>query len=226
MSRTQYLFQDSSRVYKQAKDLATGLRQLFKSDGVWFAEAAAILESNGLSLLQHDEQWQSGIDLAKQHVDAIAHVVDPRIAIPALLEAVDDFYYRDASWRVDAPICGSAMKATLAVIWPNQWKIASDKSAGKLYRLVSAVMAWQQLIINYDSFRVLKFRDVRFTPSGFEYEHERDVDVLMQWNAMASPYGQTQRTVEHSKAVIFDNPQAFSRAVSLVLSGEKPSEIK
>jgi hypothetical protein len=227
MTRDNFLFKDSSRIYKQANALARGLRCSMSGDSKWFSDAAQLLASHGLLSLQSDEQWLRAIEYTKQRLDSIACTIDARIAIPALLEAVDDFYYRDTKWKKEVPICGSAMKTSIAMIWPNhQAQAAIDKSASQLQKLVFAVMAWEQLVASYEHHKVFKFESVEFHPRGFSHSRERDKVLLAQWNAMASPYGQTQRTLEHSKSVVFKNPRAFSDAVTRMLEGEKSSNIE
>ncbi|MBV4466038.1 hypothetical protein KVG95_22220 [Pseudomonas sp. SWRI79] len=227
MTRDNFLFKDSSRIYKQANELARGLRCSISGDSEWFSDAAQLLASHGLLALQNDEQWLRAIEYTKQRLDSIACTIDTRIAIPALLEAVDDFYYRDTNWKKEVPICGSAMKTSIAMIWPNrQAQTAVDKSAAQLQKLVFAAMAWEQLVASYEHHKVFRFESVEFHPRGFSHSSERYKVLLAQWNAMASPYGETQRTLEHSKSVIFENPRAFSDAVTRVLEGEKSSDIE
>lgn len=227
MTRDNFLFKDSSRVYKQANELARGLRCSISGDSEWFSDAAQLLTSHELLSLKTDEQWLRAIEYAKQRLDSIACTIDTRIAIPALLEAVDDFYYRDTSWKEEVPICGSAMKTSISMIWPNrQAQTAVDKSAAQLQKLVFAAMAWEQLVASYEHHKVFRFESVEFHARGFSHTSKRDKVLLAQWNAMVSPYGETQRTLEHSKSVIFENPRAFSDAVTRVLEGEKSSEIE
>lgn len=227
MSREKYIFKDSSRIYKQADELAFALRHRVCSDTEWFSEATLLLEPHGLLNFQSDEQWLEAIAKIKQHAESIALTIDPRIAIPALLESVDSFYYGETNWKQEVPICGSALKATIAMIWPNhRVQSAIDKSAATLHKLVSAVMAWQQLVGNHEHFSAFEFNSVKFHSKGFSLSSERDRIIMDQWNAMAAPCGQTQRTIEHSQAVIFKNPKEFSEAVSRVLSGEKSKSIE
>ncbi|SDU40554.1 MULTISPECIES: hypothetical protein [Pseudomonas fluorescens group] len=227
MARDKYVFKDSSRIYKQACDLALVLRSSINGATEWFSEAVQELESRGLNSLHDDNQWLQAIDFARQRVNSIASSIDPRIAIPALLQAVDDFYYHDKNWKHEVPICGSAMKTSIAEIWPNRnVQTAVNRSAAQLVKLVSAVMAWEQLTGSYEHYKVFGFGPVTFQSKGFEYSSDRDREVLDHWNAMALPYGTNQRTLAQSKAVILESPKEFCDAVSLVLKGQKPSSIK
>ena len=227
MTRDKYVFKDSSRIYKQASDLVLVLRSSIKGSTEWFSEVVQVLKSRGLNSLHDDDQWLQAIDYARQHVNLVASSIDPRIAIPALLQAVDDFYYHDEDWKHEVPICGSAMKASIAMIWPNRnFQTAVNKSAAQLLKLVRAVMAWEQLTGNYEHYKVFGFGPVTFHPKGFEYSNDRDREVLDHWNAMALPYGTNQRTLAQSKAVIFQSPTKFCEAVSCVLTGQNPISIK
>jgi hypothetical protein len=227
MDRNKYLFKDSSRIYKQASELARSLRNSISNRTDWFSDAAQMLESHGLLSLQNDDQWLRAIDHAKQQANAIACKIDPRIAIPALLEAVDDFYYRDTNWKQEIPIFGSAMKASIALIWPNlRVQTAVDKSTTQLRNLVFATMAVEQLAGSYEQFKIFGFNSVKFSASGFSYSSERDQKVMGRWNSMAAPCGATQRTIEQSKSIIYGNPRAFSKAISHILEGEKSSQIE
>jgi hypothetical protein len=227
MARDKYVFKDSSRIYKQACDLALVLRNSINGTTEWFSEVVQELESLGLNSLYNDSQWHQAIDLTRTRVNAIASSIDPRIAIPALLQAVDDFYYHDKNWKHEVPICGSAMKASIAMIWPNRnVQTAVNKSAAHLLKLVSAVMAWEQLTLSYEHSKVFGFGPVTLQSQGFGHSSDRDRKVLDEWNAMALPYGTNQRTLAQSKAVIFRSPKEFCEAVSLVLKGQKSSTIE
>ncbi|MBH3393391.1 hypothetical protein [Pseudomonas monteilii] len=227
MARDKYIFKDSSRIYKQAYDLALVLRSSINGTTEWFSEVVQELKAHGLNSLHDENQWVQAIDLARQRVEAIASVIDPRIAIPALLQAADDFYYGDNSWRHEVPICGGAMKTSIAMIWPNRnVQTAVNKSSTNLVKLVLAVMAWEQLTGSYEHYKIFGFGPVIFQPKGFGHSSFRDSHVLDQWNAMAMPYGTTQRTLAQSKDVILRSPQEFREAVSLVLKGQKSSSIK
>ena len=210
----------------QANQLALSLRDKICGNTEWFSEATLLLAPHGLLHLQSNEQWLEAIALTKQHIDSIASTIDPRIAIPALMESIDIFYYEDTNWKQEIPICGTALKATIAAIWLNhRVQSATDKSAGQLHKLVMAVMAWQQLISNHEHFNAFTFSPVKFHPKGFSLSCEKDKKAMYQWNVMNEPRGGTQRTIEHSKAVIFKDPKRFSDAVSRVLSGEKSNSI-
>ena len=227
MSRDNFFFKDSSRIYRQANELAKFLRQGIRDGDEWFSDVTKLLALNGLDSLGNDEERKRAVELAWEHAKSIAGTIDPRIAIPALLESVDDFYYRDTSWKQEVPICGSALKSSIAMIWPNiQSQFAVDKSADRLLKLVYAVMAWEQLVGNEEHCSVFGFGPVTLNSTGFSYSSERDETLMAQWNEMASPYGAAQRTLEHSKQVIFRDPHAFSEAVTRVLNGERSSTIE
>jgi len=228
MTREQYPFQASSRIYKQARELAAGLRTAsIAGHRHCFSGVADSLVAQGLGVLQTDEQWQLAIECVKRDLDALACRIDPRIAIPALIDAVDDFYYGQEDWRKAVPYCGSSLKTTISFIWPNRNEpLAVDRSAAQLLNLINAVIAWEQLSEMYDRSRVLQFQSVSLKSHGFEFSEKGDQARLGQWNAMAAPYGQNQRTLEHSKAVIWKDPLRFSQAVSLVLSGQDSKTIE
>lgn len=228
MAREQYPFQASSRLYKQARELADKLRKAsIAGSRHCFSRTADSLAAQGLGLLQTDEQWQSAIGWAKKDLDALACRIDPRLAIPALIEAVDDFYYGQKSWRKKVPWCGSSLKTTIALIWPNRKEpLAVDRSAAQLLNLVNAVIAWEQLREIYESSRVFNFQAVSLKSHGFAFSDKADQVLLGQWNTMAAPYGENQRTLEHSKAVIWKDLLRFSQAVSLVLSGRDSTTIE
>jgi len=60
MARDKYVFKDSSRIYKQACDLALVLRSSINGATEWFSEAVQELESRGLNSLHDDNQWLHG----------------------------------------------------------------------------------------------------------------------------------------------------------------------
>lgn len=227
MKRERFLFKESSRVYRQATALALNLRQRFRQNESWFGETAKLLAAHGLTTLQNDQEWRRAIEYAKNNLDSIASTIDPRIAVPALIEAVDDFYYRDPSWREDLSICGSALKVSIAMIWPNRrLHVAVDRSSSKLQSLVVSAMAWQQLVDGYEKFQVFERESVRIEPYGLVLPSEKDEFLRQEWNEMAASYGASQRTLEQSKAVIYRDPLAFSKAVSRVLNGEKSNAVE
>ncbi|MCQ4306746.1 hypothetical protein NA645_01955 [Pseudomonas stutzeri] len=227
MARDKYIFKDSSRVYKQACAMAGRLRNSINGSSDWFSEAAQALDMKGLTSLHCESQWVQAIELAKSRVDLIAASIDPRIAVPALLQAVDEFYYIDGEWRKEVPFCGSAIKASIAMIWPNRSvQAAIDKSAAQVIRLVSAVMAWEQLVAAYEQYKVFRFDPVTFHRKGFRFSSDRDNKLRADWNDMARPCGINQRTLEQSKAVIFRAPGKFYDAVKEVLAGREPNTIQ
>lgn len=163
MARDKYLFKDSSRIYKQAYDLAFVLRSSINGTTEWFSELVQELETRGLNVRHDDSQWLQAVDFARQRVNTIASSNDSRIEIPSLFQAVDDFFHHHQSWNYEVPIADSAMRFSIAMIWPNRSvQTEINKSSEYLIRLVSAVVAWEQSTGGYECYKVFEFGHLIF----------------------------------------------------------------
>lgn len=227
MSRNDFLFSRSARLYQQSEDLSSYVLSTFLDDDHGpFDETVKVLASKRLVRLDSEAAYVKAADAAWHHLLGVASALDPRIVIPGLLETIEQYYYGPDQARREVIWLGTAMKVAVAVVWPNRKKVyANIKAHAQVRRLVAAAGAWEQLNLRSDQARVLNFGAAEVTPYGVRLEREEDQGISDAWNDFASQRGLAHRTLEHSTDVIWKSNGSFMDAVASVLAGEKPSQI-
>ncbi len=221
------MFAQSARLYQQSESLADFLLATFQHDAAPFAETHALLAKAGAARLEDEAARRHAAQLAWQHLVAVGGALDARSAIPALLEAVERFYYADDNAIInEAPWLGTAMKLAIALIWANRRVVtAGVKAHAQVRRLVAAAGAWEQLKLYDDKARALELGVGEFMPDGVESVSRDDALVRLAWNASASKRGLAHRTLNDSINVIWQDPGAFLDGVAQVLDGVEPARI-
>jgi hypothetical protein len=216
------MFSDSSRLYRQAYDSSQLL--IDECSRAPFAAAVAYLRSKRLDRLDDQPTRVAAVAASKSYMNATAAAIDPRLAIPVLMEAAERFYYVAPELQDRLPWLGTSLKTAIAVIWPNRSNVsASNKSLGQLLKLVGATALWEQIDHHVDMATALDFGASVVTEDGIQLTRDEDRRTRARWNAYMAPRGQLQRTLEDSKRAIWHDPQSFLEAAAVVLRGAEPS---
>jgi hypothetical protein len=226
MSRDKFLFAHSARLYQQAEALAGFLLDTFVDDEGPFDETRAVLAKAGALRLGDAPARKRAADLAWKHLVAVGGALDARFVLPALMEAIEQYYYGDDRAKQSVPWLGTAMKTAAAVSWANRGQVAASmKAHAQVRRLVAAAGAWEQLSLWDDQARAMMLGAAEFIAGGIRLESDEDLADRRAWNASTLKRGQAHRTLDDGRKVIWTSPRLFMEAVSTVLEGEAPSRI-
>jgi hypothetical protein len=190
------------------------------------AEVSRILERQKLSIVTDAMDRKRATDAAWRHMTAVGSAIDARVAIPALLEASDHFYYGTTNGRTTMPWLGPALKTAMAVLWPRlNIPEARMRSYGQVQRLVHAAAAWMHLDQDRDHALVFNYGPARVHSKGTHLFLQSDLEKRRAWDSMTMRRGLAQRTLNDSSRVIWKDVDAFMAAASEVLNGVSPTAL-
>lgn len=225
MNRKQFLFSQSDRLYKQSEESATYLLGSLVDEPP-FGETASVLSKTGAHRFIDHAACAHATKLAWRHLMAVSGALDPRYVIPALFEAIEQYYYGPKKTKDAAPWAGTAMKIAVAAVWANR-KVATAtlKAHAQMKRVVSAAGAWEQLSGFCDMARAFDFGAAEFSPLGIHPDNREDEEVRRLWHIGASKRGMALRTLKSSENVVWQDMSLFLDAAAHVLKGDQPSNI-
>jgi len=225
MKREQMLFQRSSRLYQQAEQRAEEIITTLPGSA-FLSEAARRIETEGKLVLKNVDDRKKAVAIAENYLRGVASSIDPRIAIPALLLAAENYYYKHPEAQMTAPWLGTAIKSSIAVLWPNVRSIGcTNRANSQLLKLIKAAGAWEQLRLHAEQGEVFRFSESRVTDTHINLYDPNDRAFHNRWNAHGVRRGMNQRTLAQSHKVIWDDVTRFTNVCESILDGADPATI-
>lgn len=227
MGREKYIFKDSSRLYTQANKNAEALFLSLRAEPSFLRETKCECARREIVRISNSTDRAAAEKISRDNLYAAASAVDPRIAIPTLLHAMDCFYYQEKSLQEKHPWLGTALKTAIFVIWKNLHSINSTlKSNTQLIKVVNAAAAWEQLVLHEELAEVFSFGESEIFDAGVSLISLKDNAVLSEWNRFSTKRGLALRTLNSSTSIIWQNPVAFLLAVHEILNGKDARNIE
>lgn len=225
ISRENSMFK-GSRLYRQSEEASNELLMLILTDENPYKKIIRFLSNEQeIITIKTKEELIENVNKTKKYIKDLSKSISTYIAIPVLVQSIDDFYYGENKmlYQERYKNMGNAMKRCITLIWDNvtNTTVNEDRSINAMKNIVQASIFAEMMEFLLVVFNC--FGEYEFSCDYKEFHYTNFLLAVLSEFTKADTNGKSlYRTIGPVINKIYENPKDSIEAIGNILDGQSP----